>query len=282
MTVAGETHRCPPNEVLAAFVDGRLPRMKVVALTEHLSSCAECRFIVESASELQAEEQAESIEPQGRRSWRWVAVAAVVGVGLLLTPQMHERWQTHQRDAVMGDLAEVRLAKRLIEPRLTHGVDSGEWHQDRGLPNGDDEKPPDQERARSQAYLVLDETKNDHSAAGEHARGIAWLVLRNADEAIAALSKATEKQPKDAQIWSDLAAAYLLKRQNKEAIDAANRAIALDPKLNEARFNKALAINDPQKPAKAIAEWTDYLKHDPYGEWALEARHKRRDLKESP
>src|SRR4051794_19437542 len=106
MTVAGETHRCPPNEVLAAFVDGRLPRMKVVALTEHLSSCAECRFIVESASEFQAEEQAENIEPQGRRSWRWVAVAAAVGVVVLLTPYARMKWQTHQRDEAMRELAE--------------------------------------------------------------------------------------------------------------------------------------------------------------------------------
>ena len=60
----------------------------------------------------------------------------------------------------------------------------------------------------------------------------------------------------------------------KEAIDAANRAIALDPKLNEARFNKALANDDPKKPAESIREWNDYLKHDPTGPWADEAKRK--------
>jgi len=65
-----------------------------------------------------------------------------------------------------------------------------------------------------------------------------------------------------------------LKRQNKKAIDAANRAIALDPKLNEARFNKALATSDPDKPAETIREWNDYLKHDPTGPWADEAKRK--------
>jgi hypothetical protein len=106
MTVAGEARRCPPPEVLAAFVDARLAKNQVVSLSEHLSSCAECRFVVESAAEAQAEEQAETIEPQGRRSWRWLSIAAVVGAGVLLRPVAQMEWQAYQVKTAMRELAE--------------------------------------------------------------------------------------------------------------------------------------------------------------------------------
>jgi len=279
MTVAGETHRCPPSEVLAAFVDARLPKKQVEALADHLSSCAECRFIVESASEFQAEEQAEVTEPQGGGAWRWLAIAAVIGGGFFLTPVPRMMWQTHVREATMRELVDAPLKKRLIEPRLTGGFRYGEWGVNRGP--GDEEEPIDQMIAKDRAGQVITKTKNDPSADAARDRGVAWLVLNNADKAIKELTTVTEKQPRDARAWSDLAAAYIQKQQYSKAITAANRALALDPKLKEARFNKALAT-ERLVPAESIREWTEYLKHDPYGLWALEARQMRKRAQEPP
>ena len=295
MTVAGETHRCPPSEVLAAFIDGRLPRMKVVALTEHLASCAECRFVVESASELEAEAQAE-VEPKERHSWRWMAVAAMVGVVVLTVPfvaTMREpisatlragvEWVKSPRAyAVKSSVRELIAAAndsniRLIEPRIT-GFGYGERP---GTFRGDEKDPDDHHLVvGATASAVLMKTEKDQSPEAVYAHGIASLVMGYKDKAIADLITVTQRQPRNAQAWSDLAAAYLRNDQRKEAIDAANHALALDPKLNEARFNKALAIDNAEKPAESIAEWTDYLRHDPYGEWALEARQRRRYHKE--
>jgi tetratricopeptide (TPR) repeat protein len=128
---------------------------------------------------------------------------------------------------------------------------------------------------------VLEKTKNDRSPAAAHARGIAWLVLNKSDAAIRELTDATSRDPKNAHAWSDLAAAYFVKQQYKEAITAANRALALDPKLNEARFNKALATQR-LVPAESIREWTDYLKHDPTGPWAEEANQNKIKAAEPP
>jgi tetratricopeptide (TPR) repeat protein len=284
MTVAGETHRCPPSEVLAAFVDARLPKKQVEALADHLASCAECRFIVESASEAQAEEQAEVVEPQGGRSWRWMAVAAVIGGGFFLTPypQMVRQWQV--RTTVLKELVETKTTTRPVEPRLAGFGYAQEPPRMRG--GGDPENVPENVEAEKvivegKAGEVLEETKNDRSSAAAHARGVAWLVLQKSDAAIRELTDATSRDPKNAQAWNDLAAAYILNEQNKEAIAAANRALALDPQLNEARFNKALATQR-LVPAESIREWNDYLKHDPAGPWAEEANQRKSRAAEPP
>lgn len=240
MTVAGETHRCPPHEVLAAFVDARLPKTQVVALSEHLATCAECRFVVESASELQAEEQAESVEPKRRRSWRWLAVAAVVGVGGWLTPVTMAKWHAYQVKTATLDLkAEFDGQKmRPIVPRLT-GFAYGEKRPNLRGP-GDDTDDPQTWIIQAKAQNLIHLTKNDHSPAAAHTRGISELIRGEIDTAIADLKAAAAAN--DAQAWSDLSAAYYVKRMYVEADDAANRAIKIDPKLSDAWFNRALAV----------------------------------------
>lgn len=239
MTVAGETHRCPPHEVLAAFVDARLPKTQVVALSEHLATCAECRFVVESASELQAEEQAESVEPKRRRSWRWLAVAAVVGVGVWVTPVTMAKWHAYQVKTVRQDLVEKfdELKMRPTAARLT-GFEYGEKPR---VNRGSGESPEAQSIIlQSKAQQLIELTKHDHSPAAAHERGIGELIIGDVDTAISDLKAAAAAN--DAQAWSDLSAAYYVKRMYVEAADAANRAIKIDPKLSDAWFNRALAV----------------------------------------
>lgn len=238
MTVAGETHRCPPHEVLAAFIDARLPKTQVVALTEHLATCAECRFVVESASELEAEEQAESVEPQRRRSWRWLAVAAVVGVGVWLTPMARTGWQAYQIKTAKLDLAEAIEGQKMrpIEARLT-GFEYGEKPP---VNRGKSESSNEQWIIKIKAQTLIDRTKDDKSPAAAHERGIGELISGQVDAAILDLKIAAASN--DARAWSDLSAAYYAKKQYVEANDAANRAIKIDPNLSDAWFNRAFAV----------------------------------------
>jgi Flp pilus assembly protein TadD len=267
MTVAGETHRCPPHEVLAAFVDARLPRTQVVALSEHLATCAECRFVVESASELQAEEQAESIEPQVRRSWRWLAVAAVVGVVVLSAPFTWTTWQenktdirelvalkirtgaawvksprTYRRDIAVRELIAAADSSnvRIIEPRITGFGYGPPPRRNRG--GVEDEPDVHKLIVDGKAFSVLINTETDPSPEAAHARGIASLVLGRNGHAITELTAATQKLPNNAQTWNDLSAAYYVNRKYMEAFDAASRATKIDPKLSDAWFNRALAV----------------------------------------
>ena len=108
----------------------------------------------------------------------------------------------------------------------------------------DEEKPSaDQMIATGKANEIRMKTEGHRSPCTAHARGIASLV-------------------------------------NRAIHDAADRALKLDPNLNEARFNRALATYR-EMPAESIKEWNEYLKHDPYGPWALEARQMRKDARES-
>jgi len=273
MTVAGEARRCPPPEVLAAFVDARLAKNQVEALSEHVSSCAECRFVVESAAEAQAEEQAETVEPQGRRSWRWLSIAAVIGAGVWLTPVAQMQWQAYQGKVAMRALyAEVASHRsRVVEPRVT-GLPFGEKPGVMRGPGDPEKVDNDQLIIESKANEVL-QASGGRSAAEAHARGIAYLLTRHTAAAINELTAATKAGPNDAMAWSDLSAAKLGANDNAGARDAANRALSIDPNLNEARFNRALAISRLQ-PAESMKEWTEYLKHDSTGPWAKEA-HQR-------
>ena len=235
--------------------------------------------MIESASEAQAEEAAE-IEPPAGRSWRWQAVAAVVGAGLLLTPFARPTWHAYKREAALRALFGATPApERSIDPRVT-----GEFRYaprprvNRGV--GEEKvETPEQMIIESKAQDVLDDTKGDPSPDAAHARGIAYLVQHDAPQAIAELIAATAARPNDAQAWSDLAAARYLARDYAGAHAAAERALAINPNLNEARFNRALATYR-MKPADSIEEWNDYLKHDPTGPWADEAKQWQQEAKD--
>ncbi|MFY9819961.1 MAG: CHAT domain-containing protein [Thermoanaerobaculia bacterium] len=87
--------------------------------------------------------------------------------------------------------------------------------------------------------------------------------------------------PDSAAVWSDLAAGYLVEAQRQEepfalfaALDAANRAIALDEHYAEARFNRALALEYLGLEASARKAWNEELKLDRNPSWAGEARQR--------
>jgi len=307
MTVADEAQRCPPSEVLAAFVDARLPRMQVVALTEHLSGCAECRFVVESVSDFETDERAEVpvAKSENSRRWAWMSIAAMIAIALVLMPFMSPRWRTfehdaairvltlfsrtrprdaltqfsrtRQRDAAIGALMEA-LPKddRMVATRIT-GFPYAPHHIMRGEPGN--ETPAQMMIAEGKAEELIETTAGDDSPESRHARGIAQLLLGHNDDAIKELTSATSASPNDARASSDLAAAYFAARKYDQAYRAADRAVQLDPQLNEARFNRALAMFY-WKPAESKKEWIDYLKHDSTGPWADEARGNLKDLQD--
>jgi CHAT domain-containing protein len=126
-------------------------------------------------------------------------------------------------------------------------------------------------------------------ATRRHATGSWNLVWGNPDAAIDSLRSAARLDPKNASVQSDLAAA-LLERAGRaqdpqailEAYTSADSAVALDPGLPEARFNKALALEALRLRRDAIAEWSSYLALDGRSRWADEARQHWRALQKLP
>jgi CHAT domain-containing protein len=111
------------------------------------------------------------------------------------------------------------------------------------------------------------------------------LAVGDPDSAIALLTAATQVAPERGVLWSDLAVAYLERARRRgepaaliRALSAADRAVAADPRLPEARFNQALALERLFLSRQAKDAWEEYGKLDPRSEWAEEARRHREAL----
>ena len=99
----------------------------------------------------------------------------------------------------------------------------------------------------------------------------AWIQLghlhfdRNAvPEAIEAYEKALALQPDNAPVRTDLGIMYRRANRPEEAIREFERAIAIDPKLENPRFNKGIVLlHDLNDRERAIQAWEELLKINP-------------------
>ncbi|MBV8516177.1 MAG: CHAT domain-containing protein [Acidobacteria bacterium] len=114
---------------------------------------------------------------------------------------------------------------------------------------------------------------------GNHEETLRTLVAapRCTDAAIRRLRTLAEQQPQAGRLWSDLAAAYALRAERDDrpsdllrSLDAAEAAIARDPQLTEARFNRALALEQVGLPKEAEEQW-DQLRRGSRSGWTREA-----------
>jgi CHAT domain-containing protein/tetratricopeptide (TPR) repeat protein len=111
-----------------------------------------------------------------------------------------------------------------------------------------------------------------------HTAGVAYLLAGRSREALTSLTAAAETL-NDAAAWNDLSAAYheVALRYNApqllaDAVTSADRALALEPRLPEALFNRALMLERLGLRTDARNAWLRYLEVDATGEWAHEAR----------
>lgn len=123
----------------------------------------------------------------------------------------------------------------------------------------------------------------------DHDPSIVALLARgdeaSVDRAVRTLERSAAEKPKDAITLSQLAAAHVVRAQRQDepydlvlALGAADRAVAADPALLEARFNRALTLELLFLRQEAEAAWSDYLELDSSSPWAEEAERRRADL----
>jgi CHAT domain-containing protein len=163
----------------------------------------------------------------------------------------------------------MRAGVRSVEPRLTGGL---AW------------TPFDRNAPLERAHLIQVKEML-HDAHDPHRRGVAYVLAGNVGLAVAALTQATDREPQNAGVWSDLAAAiFMSAEQTKDpatlprALAAVDRALSLAPLLSEARFNRALILERLGLRTAAIGAWGDVLTIDHQSGWAAEARQHRRAL----
>jgi tetratricopeptide (TPR) repeat protein len=174
----------------------------------------------------------------------------------------------------MARLARAVGARRVIEPRLTGGF---AYAVPPAVVRGAEARALPPEVLIAAAGTRSDVAARD-DAAGRSARAAADLLLGNSAQAIQGLETAVAARPTAAR-YSNLAAAYLVHARSSgdtadigRALAAADHALALNGRLPEAYFNRALAVEASGDASAAEAAWRAYLAVDPDSEWAREAR----------
>ncbi|MGE4067717.1 MAG: zf-HC2 domain-containing protein, partial [Vicinamibacterales bacterium] len=284
---------CPGAESLAAFVDGGLPDAERAELVLHLAECDPCRHLVAEVLLVQeslgtapapvpAPRPAAVVERRPRWTFlpqpRTLALAAAVVAALSLVPLTLLEFGA---DAIGGRpmraLTGTAAPERTVEARVTGGF----AYAPLGAPSraAGDRAVPAPWRLVAAAGEVREDFEDDLTADGRRAVGVAALLVGDFDQAVDALGEAAAAEPSDARMLSDYAAALHERARVggrpddlPRALDAAERAVAADPSLAEAWFNRALAITDFNLRDQAIEAWEAYLSRDRDSKWADEAR----------
>jgi len=145
------------------------------------------------------------------------------------------------------------------------GLIFGIYKTSSGLPTAQSGGAPgDDGRAQMFQALTAKVRQDPNDAA-------AWIQLghlnfdRNAvPEAIEAYEKALALQPENAPVRTDLGIMYRRAKRPEDAIREFDRAIVIDPKLENARFNKGIVLlYDLNDKAGAIQAWEELLKINP-------------------
>jgi CHAT domain-containing protein/Tfp pilus assembly protein PilF len=208
-----------------------------------------------------------------------LAAAAVIVIGLGLGI-----WQIIPQSEVSKGLTALASAyreQRPVEARIS-GFDYAPAETTRGG------EPKVDRTARNLAESVLLDAVLKHpNAATHHAAGQLYLAEKKFDEAIEQFEEALKADPNDAQLHSDYGAALLEKGRSlssepdgrgieafSQSLVHLNRALALDANFHAALFNRGILHEQLGLNEQARQDWEAYLKMDPNGHWADEARER--------
>jgi tetratricopeptide (TPR) repeat protein len=247
----------PAAEDLGRFVDGTLDDAGRASVVAHIADCDECRIMV-----LDAAEFVEPAVAHSDRRW-WVAIAATIVLVAAVGTFTYSRY--HDPLAKVSD-AYVQLSKRPIEGRLS-GFPFVPWSANRGK---SDETDAPLMILQWKAASVTELRGKDGKTL--HARGVAHLLSGDAETATVELSQAANAEPANARYWNDLAVAQIAARRPEAALSAAERSLAIPPPLQDALFNRALALEALGRRGEAHQAFDQYLATDRTSPWAAEAQ----------
>ncbi len=270
---------CPAPETIAAFVEGRLRRSEIGAVVEHLDRCPDCLLATRAANDF-----ASTVDESRFRGWRTVLSVAAAVVAILIISAIVLRERVFTRDPDVARL--VKLAPtdaRTVEPRLSGGFSWAPYRGPERASGGSAD--PRYLRLAGAAGEAAEHAEENPTAEAQHTAALAMLLIDQTASATERLREVTKREPENARAWSDLAAAeyaVALRLEQPshyaEALNAVDHALRLDPKLAEARFNRALILERLGLTQQARDAWRVYLEHDSSSAWAREANAHLRQL----
>ena len=303
---------CPADEewmqMAAGLTDDRVSQR----MLEHAASCDHCgpllRTMVEDFTDSTSPEEATQIanltssSPQWQRQlasrlsqpsipatkvaglarnwgWKWpafaCAAAALAFCVWIFLPRPEQR--------VQRLLADAYTERRNLEPRIP-GAEYGALKIYRSDQNSHLESPPSLLDAERQIQSNLLTHPSDPFWLQSRAR--AELLEGNYSAAIDALQQALAAKPNSPSLLIDMATAYAQRAEttgNSEdfgrAIELLGQVLEASPNNAVALFNRAVISQRALLFTQAIEDWQAYLRIDPTGKWADEARSRMEEVK---
>ena len=282
--MGGDAYRCPEPATLAAFVEGKLDTAGSSRVARHLVDCPECVSVAGEVSRFLREEADEQADGEADLPHRRVhPFAASVAAALAVVCCAAAIWWfvTSQDPLRRLRQAAATSPTRSIEPRLANFPYARFSSPRAGAAHEKDPEDP----LTAAAEEIADLPARD--ARAWHARGVAALLLHDDANAVRCLETASRLTPAEAAYWNDLAAAEIARdggrgdvRALHAAIAAADRAVAADPALASAPFNRALASERLGLRQQAVEAYARALQADPRSRWAAETRTRLRRLQQ--
>ena len=278
---ASNCERCGPllQEYIEDFSDDSSPEEQA-ALAQLRS--ASPKWQQQKAREMLKQARTPTPSPPSPRpifSWKWIMTpAAAAAACALLTVGIVGVWyarrDTPQKTEAL--LAHAYTEQRTIEMRWP-GAAWGKFSPMRGPESSLFSEPEAQQRAAK--VLAKKLAAPDYS---EWLRASAELLLLEGhpDQAVNTLAP-LENQTQSTALLLDLAIAYFQRGQKldspadkEHAIAILKRIISTNPNNLEALFNFGIAYTAIGSWADASATWHTYLRLDPTGPWANEAKER--------
>jgi tetratricopeptide (TPR) repeat protein len=231
---------------------------------------------VEVADERRADEQPDGAVRRGRGWLYGIAAAALIALFMVLLANRADM----REEGTARLIALVPRDERLVESRLS----GFPWAEYRGPQRAGAATDP--RRKKLIGAAEKEQAARDRSGESQHLAGVAMLLAGRELVAARRLQLAADLAPRDARIRSDLAAARYAAALHRdqhplyaEALEAADAALAIEPRLPEALFNRALILERLGSHDEARAAWQRYLAVDGSSQWAEEARVHANDLR---
>ncbi len=207
--------------------------------------------------------------------WAYATAAAII---LGVAAWMFFAWQRASSPAQL--LASAYIEQRTLELRIPL-ASFGPMRLERGGPGGSRmSTPPALSEAEARISRQLNNNPDDPEWLALKAR--ADLLDWNYESAMRSANRALEQSPDSGAALIDLATAYFERAEKEQrpldygkAVELLGKVLAKSPDDAVALFNRAIAYEKLLAYHEALADWEHYLKLDPKGGWAEEARGRR-------
>jgi CHAT domain-containing protein/tetratricopeptide (TPR) repeat protein len=218
--------------------------------------------------------------PRGAFRYAWAyATAAIVVLAA-------GAWfvQTRRQPSIDQLIVRAYAERRPFELRIA-GAAYGPVRQERSGERSAFAEPADLNRAE---YLIEEQlAARPNDQAMLVASGKVELLTGHYDEAIRTFGRMLDAQPDSPALLTDLATAYFQRAvatdraiDYGQTIELLGRTLAKTPDDPVALFNRAIALQKLFAYNEAIRDWEHYLRVDPKGNWADEARRRLGELQE--